>query len=282
MEMRRLRWLAVALITATGLAAVGVSALARALAPPRDPAAVRAAGRAPGLACPAEAPRKLVSARVGADSQLVPGTPSSALVCSYNGFSEPGTHLAGFTLLGELALPASYALSLAVQFNALPQWPPYAVFACPSDEGRVAVVYFRYASGASDPVLVNLQGCSGSSNGHASREGFPPKVGAVHGSAAFVGAHQGWVVGTVQQCRGPAPARCVPLSGGVRVLAANGDWNGTASLHDGVFAQRATPGRDRVQYARGWLSGNPKAVRQAWATVRGGRTTDVTLRLPVP
>lgn len=258
-----------------------VSGWAGALAPPRDVAVVRPAGRASGLACPAEAPRKLVSARVGADGELVPGTPTSALVCSYNGFSEPGTHVAGFTLLGELALPAEYARSLALQFNALPEWPPGAIFACPSDEGREAIAYFQYVTGVNDPVVVNLQGCSGSSNGHASREGFPPKVGAVHGSAAFVSAHQGWVVGTVQQCGGPAPGRCVPLSGGIRVLAANGDWNGTASLHDGVFAQRATPGRDLVQYARGWLSGNPKPVKQARTTVRGGRTTSVRLRLLV-
>lgn len=267
--MRRLMWPAIVLILATALAALSVSALA---ATSLDGAS----------SCPAAAPQALRSDLPGSGLALVPGTPNSALICSYNGFSEPGQHLAGFMLLGQRALRRDSAASLGAQFDRLPKWPPYGTFSCPADAGREAVVYFRYASGFVDPVTVSLQGCAGSSNGQARREGFPPTVGTVHGSAAFIRAHQGWVAGTAQICGGPYPGLCRPLKGGVRVLAGGREWNGTASIHNGVFAQRATPGRDLVEYAQGWLSGNPKPVLKRWVTVRGGHTTRVNLQLIVP
>jgi hypothetical protein len=207
------------------------------------------------------------SNRPGATHQLVPGTPSSVLVCRYNGLLTSSIPAAGYALLGEQTLSGAQALKLAGQLNKLPPIPGWLM--CPANYDREATVFFRYRSGVDDALTVTFANCEISSNGRRGRLGDPALIGKLAlGSKAFIRAHEATVSGTVLRCAG---ASCQPAGGSVDVYAANGDLVATAAVKDGKFKTLVTPGRDLVELSSGqrlWTQAHAQQTSKVSFTVR--------------
>jgi hypothetical protein len=220
--------------------------------------------------CGAIEPASLpASNRPGAARELVPGTPSSVLICRYNGLPTPAIDAAGYTLLGEQTLSGAQALKLARQLNKLPAIP--AFFFCAANYYREATVYFRYRSGVGDDLTVTFANCEISDNGRRGRLGDPPEMNKLAlGSKAFIRAHEATVTGSVVSCTGAGHTTCRPANGSVDVYAANGDLVATATVRDGTFRTLVTPGRDLVELQNG---------QQVWALTHVRRTTKVSFKL---
>jgi hypothetical protein len=147
-----------ALIAVAVAAAATVATVAVAVAP-------ATAARAP--ACPGTDRPAAVSGRAGSARSLVPGTPDTVLLCRYGGANDGG---AAFRLLASPHLVTSRATTarLARDLDALTPTTG-VVFHCPLDTGDAIVAYFRYPSGADDPVTAGLDGCMLVTNGHVHR-----------------------------------------------------------------------------------------------------------------
>ena len=128
-----------------------------------------AAGGASGasvIACPASARQAAVSARPGAARRLVPPGARAVLLCRYSGLDSPGT---AFRLTVQRLVDNEVtAARLTRELDALT--PATGVYHCPADSAANVVARFLYATGAQDPVTVDLTGCNGVTNGHVHRE----------------------------------------------------------------------------------------------------------------
>ncbi len=187
----RLVWLALGLIAFTALVAL----VAVALAAP--------AGAAAGTTtCPSSDRTQAISSRPGARSSLVPPGARQLLICRYSGLESQLPR--PFTLLASaLVKSPSEAQRVGRELNALPPPPPYAF--CPADFGDALVVHVLYASGAGDPVTIELSGCRTVSNGLRTAWS-----GAVTTRLAALAPppRQARLTGRVQVCGGPAPGTC--------------------------------------------------------------------------
>jgi hypothetical protein len=220
----------------------------------------------------AQPPGTTVSNRPSAATSLVPLTPTSVLICRYNGLPEPGRKIAGFTLIGEQTLGATRVATLASAFDTLKPFVSGKAYSCPLDSGNEAVLHFRYASGDSVTVTVHLSGCSSSTNGAPSYrngpatgpktvfQGYPSSLRKyAFGSKSFIRKHETLLDGTA-------------ATGTIQVDAKNGDWTAEATVHKGKFSVYVTPGSDDAALIR---SGVTQASK--WVTAPAGGTAHVRL-----
>jgi len=115
--------------------------------------------------CPAKLPATIVSARPGAQQELVPAGPRSLLLCSYHGLNPAST--AG-RLAQTRTVGGADALGWLVgAFNRLRARS--GLSGCPMDDGSAIVARFIYTTGPTDPVSVGLTGCRIVQNGHLTR-----------------------------------------------------------------------------------------------------------------
>ena len=180
-------------------AGVGVEGRPSSGCPARAPAARDAAGTS---ACPPSDRTPAVSSRPGARSSLVPPGARRLLICRYSGLQSQLPK--PFTLLASaLVKSPTEAQRVGRELNALPPPRPYAF--CPADFGDAVVVHVLYASGAQDPVTIELSGCRTVSNGVRSAQS-----GAVATRLAALAPppRQASLTGRVQVCGGPAPGTC--------------------------------------------------------------------------
>jgi hypothetical protein len=281
-------------IVRVSLGMIAVTALlaivAVALASPRRIASftARSAGVAPA-GCPDPEPSAsgLRSARSGANTVLVPGTPTTLLLCRYEGLPEPGVRIAGFGLVAAAAVSAqSTVATFASALNRIPPTGAHEVFSCPMDEGAGVTAWFRYASGPPDPVDIGLQGCETISNGQLHRLGLDAAIvsriqALLPITSAFVSAHEATITGTARVCGG-TPGPCRAPSGAdteVQVFDSSGYQAGFANLDKGNFAALDSPGHDRVELVENSSSGSPKVLDSVTATGVAGRDTRVELTL---
>jgi hypothetical protein len=102
-------------------------------------------------------------------SVLVPGHPTSALICRYWGLNDPGHRRAG--LAGTLSIDNAVAVDrVALRLDALP--PFHTAPSCPTFGGRSAVIFFHYRRADDDPVRIKREGCVPVSNGRLLRVGL--------------------------------------------------------------------------------------------------------------
>lgn len=131
-------------------------------------------GSAPRRACPARdtSPRRVLAP--SATTVLVPGHPTSALICRYWGGSEPG-HRAR-TVAEALQVSRQYVISrVAHRLNALPLITSKALIICPlspAGGGRTVLFVFRYR-GRQDATVLFGGGCGKVTNGRITRDGLP-------------------------------------------------------------------------------------------------------------
>jgi len=234
---------------------LAAGAAAAALAQPRS-----------ATGCSAVEPVNLhASNRPGAAHRLVPGSPSSVLICRYNGLPTAGIDAAGYALLGEQTLSGAQVLKLADQLNKLPAIPGWLM--CPANYDREATVFFRYPNGVDDPLTVTFANCEISSNGRRGRLGDPAMISKLAlGSKAFIRAHEATLSGTVVKCA----ATCHSADTSVAVYAANGDQVADVTVRDGKFKTLVTPGRDLVELQNG---------QRLWTSAHVQRTTKVSFKL---
>ncbi len=118
--------------------------------------------------CPDRDRRRLTSTATGASAMLVPPGAREVLLCRYSAAglapkSVPLARLIAHRLVTRLATVESLASAL----NALrTQQGPYA---CPADNGKAIIAFFRYSLRSDDPVTIGLSGCSIVTNGHLNR-----------------------------------------------------------------------------------------------------------------
>lgn len=154
-------WRWVAALAAAALAAGGGAVAATSAFAATRSAAVRVAQNS----CP---PSDLVvrkSTRRGVKRRLVPAGPRTALVCRYGAYGPAGGRLLAQTYIAS----ASAVRQLAREFDALPKIPP-GTTACPKDNGKAIVSYFRYAKGDDVPVDLHTSGCAYATNGYIERD----------------------------------------------------------------------------------------------------------------
>ncbi len=97
---------------------------------------------------------------------MVPGSPTSVLVCRYTGLN-PASR--AFRLIAHRVIRRGTRLRrLARQLDALkPQKGPQN---CPGDDGSAIIAVFRYSHTRPDPVTIGLAGCRLVTNGYRHRE----------------------------------------------------------------------------------------------------------------
>jgi hypothetical protein len=120
--------------------------------------------------CPAKLPPTIVSARPGAQQELVPPGVRSLLLCSYHGLNPAST-------AGELVKARSVSAPaeldwLARTFDALRART--GLSGCPMDDGSAIVALFGYSTAPTDLVSVGLTGCRIVQNGHLTRSASLP------------------------------------------------------------------------------------------------------------
>jgi hypothetical protein len=115
--------------------------------------------------CPPDLPRTAPNGypypAAPADS-IVPGTPSHATACRYQGLNDPHPN----TRTRSVTLTAAETTRLAHALNAAPTPKKGAAYPCPADLGVYDLVLFDYPTRAPVHVLVSLTGCTTVSNGH--------------------------------------------------------------------------------------------------------------------
>jgi hypothetical protein len=216
------------------------------------------------------------SERPGSMQTLVPDAPASALICVYNGLPEPGVHAAAFGLVGQRTLSAAGTGQLAQAFDALAPFPSGAI-SCPADEGMGATVYFGYATGSDAQISVSTSGCSSSSNGYLTRLSFPPVIGGVHGSTAFIRAHEATVTGRV--CDAALRPRCDPpkLAHLSVELSSDHLWRDDLAIRGSRFSGYTTPGTTTITVIQNFGAAHPDRLATARRSVAPGRAATVTL-----
>ena len=115
--------------------------------------------------CPRTAPaNEPLPPRPGLADELVPAGPVRASVCRYEGLNGPASagSLVRSHVVSGAALDDLVALFDSSTWQVITQ-PPYLY--CPMDDGASDVVQFRYASGPSVDVRIDLGGCGFASNG---------------------------------------------------------------------------------------------------------------------
>jgi hypothetical protein len=95
-------------------------------------------------------------------STLVPDSPADATACRYAGPFDPKPD----TLTRSVRLPGAQAEHLAAALDSAGEWPPGAVYNCPSNDGESDIVVFDYAHRGPVVVLVATSGCQDAFNGH--------------------------------------------------------------------------------------------------------------------
>jgi hypothetical protein len=89
------------------------------------------------------------------------------LLCRYHGLN-PKPRAVG-TLAASRALGGRGARRLARELDTLPRFPTDGFIACALDDGSRLVAFFHYAGTPDDPVVVELNGCNGVTNGRVVR-----------------------------------------------------------------------------------------------------------------
>jgi hypothetical protein len=117
--------------------------------------------------CPASRPTSEVASRQGSTTALVPRGADAVLLCRYRGLN-PGT-TAGLLLRSRLITSAATVTGLAADLDAIPPTKPGTVFSCPMDNGDAILAVFAYRTGPTDPVMVDLTGCTTATNGRVRR-----------------------------------------------------------------------------------------------------------------
>jgi hypothetical protein len=147
-----------------------------------------APGTTAQLACPATRPQHSAYP-AGPSSVMVPGTPTGALVCRFNGLN--GAPRLGLARSATLTGPALAQLVSAL--NGLHGSMPSGPINCPMDDGATDTVLFHYAD-ATSPVQVSiaLTGCAAASNGTLG----VPFIGAMADPGNGITAQLAGLVGT--------------------------------------------------------------------------------------
>jgi hypothetical protein len=160
------RWMPVAAALATlalGCAGCGGSSASKPLAE----------SAAPRL-CPASdaSPRRVLDHTP--TPVLVPGHPSSVLICRYTGLNTPG--LRGVRAGALSVTSAGAAARLGRELDAL---RPFARGqSCPAFGGRSELFVFAYPNASAARVLLSMDGCIPVTNGRVTGEGLDLHLGA--------------------------------------------------------------------------------------------------------
>lgn len=273
----------------------------------RRNAGVTSAARFPS--CPTRAPRRLRSSRRGPNVTLVPSGTDQLLLCRYDGpFGGPDARIAHrFRLVAQrLIVDRHEATNLAGALNRLPRLPSGVGREC-GQEGPTIVAFFRYPSGPSDPVSVQLAGCLTATNGHLTTEAavgdFLDKLDALIHAAPAPGHPTGsagtaTIAGYVRLCGGPAPGRCFGSTiGGCapdgcsrsdRVVAidAAGDVIAQQWLRypypNGRFRLQVPPGQYVVELLADGPRIHDRLMQTKGATARAGHTATAVFTFDVP
>ena len=195
-----------------------------------------------------------------------PTRSASRCFCRYNGLpNPPPLSVAGIPAFGlvaqHLVLDQATVTALASQLDAIP--PTTGAYSCPPDFGTAIIAFFRYASGAANPVRVGLSGCEAISNGYANRLGLDAPVVSAARVAGSAGAGSAcphrWLRLAVRR---PGPRRLPsgdshglrsdPRRSASRPTASRSAKRAgwlveTARLRHGRFAATVPPGRYRVR-----------------------------------
>jgi hypothetical protein len=156
-----------ALAVAAALAGCGASGAATTAGGSQGPQRSVGAAKPPaGHPCPSEDRRKPTSRALAANVSLVPGHPEAVLLCRYGGLNGPRRY---GLVSSRLITARSTVDRLARELNTLPKLPHGTMLSCPADFGTAVIAFFRYATGPSDPVTVELSGCGAVGNGHLTR-----------------------------------------------------------------------------------------------------------------
>lgn len=93
---------------------------------------------------------------------MVPGSPSGAVACRYQGGNDPKPSW----LAKSATLDAAQSVRLATALNDAQQWQRGMPYSCPADFGTNDLVLFTYADGGEVDVLLSTSGCRGAGNGN--------------------------------------------------------------------------------------------------------------------
>ena len=162
---------AVALVTLSGCGLARSQTVASGLARPASRfSLVRVTTSTTSSGCAAsDAGFALRSTRAGATTSMVPAGAKTLMICRYNGMNAfGGVPQWGLRGKGATSDPATIT-ALARALNALKPVPRNEAFSCPSDDSSSLLAFFGYASGASNPVTIDIGGCGNVTNGHLSR-----------------------------------------------------------------------------------------------------------------
>jgi hypothetical protein len=132
---------------------------------PAQPALTTAPGSFATATCPASLPTTVPTGypypTAPADA-MVPGIPSHATVCRYEGGNDPHPN----ARTRSVTLAGAETSRLATALNAAPAARKGVAYPCPADFGVYDLVLFDYPTRAPVHVLVSLTGCGVVSNGH--------------------------------------------------------------------------------------------------------------------
>ena len=209
--------------------------VATAICPSDDVAAANASLRAPG-----------------GDMTLIAAGALSLHVCIFNGI-DATARTPWFGLMSQGAIIGGAQIdAIVTDLDAIPPTNADSATTCPPDAENLALLTFRYASGAQDAVSVDMTGCQAVRNGSGQR--FAMGAPVIHELAALTS---------------PVKLRWPAVHGVVTVCTARGR---RCHLAGSRVCLRECWAADRVTAtnADGDLSG--------WATVRSGR---FSLILPV-
>jgi hypothetical protein len=246
------------------------------------------------MACAASEPRKMSSARPGADSALVPDGAVNIVLCRYDGLNDrPRRGLVGHQEIADQRT----VTSLASAMNALPE---LGNIDCPADFGDAIVAYFTYASGPAASVSVGLSGCETVTNGQLTRTARKSDLVArlerlVPRTSGPPPARNATITGYVRLCGGPAPGRCWKGSIGscspgqgcvttdrIAVIDDTGATVARARLRHGRFTVRVPAGRYRVELLSDGRHVHGRIVATRAVTAVGGQTATVKFQFDVP
>ena len=149
------------------VAVAGGAGLSLAIAGGFVTSTVMATGAVSGPVCPRTAVTPQLSDDPAAMTALVPSGASSVLLCRYRGLNpDPRRH--GTLADSRLITAARVVRQLSRRLDALPSMPP-GTYSCPSDDASELIAFFHYRRSSDDPVIVQLLGCGGVTNGYLHR-----------------------------------------------------------------------------------------------------------------